>query len=244
MGYDATSAAYRIGTGGRDLLTDTGNFLFPNVKNQFIKNTLAGMANPGGWLGVPKVYGKQILNNIGTETVSFLDSNPITRILTTGDPYTTISGKFGYYGNNLVERIGQSVKRRLGIKTLPKHPEFLRKIDPGYITFDKNGNLDLSAGSRSYKDFLNFTTDRAVVSHNKGNWDVFPELIINPKELSLYTPISIEPSDTFFRKQANMVVNPKHVTLVSGNIKELNKARSAGMDILSSYKLRHIYKKM
>jgi hypothetical protein len=106
MGYDAVSAAYRLGSGGRDLLTDTGNLLFPNMKNQFIKNTLAGLANPGGWIGVPRVYGNQILNNMGKSTITFLDSNPITRILATGDPYTTISGKFGYYGNNLLERIG------------------------------------------------------------------------------------------------------------------------------------------
>jgi hypothetical protein len=41
-----------------------------------------------------------------------------------------------------------------------------------------------------------------------------------------------------------MTVNPKHVTLVSGNIAELNKAKSMGMDILSSSKLRSIYRKM
>jgi hypothetical protein len=58
MGYDAVSATYRLGSGGRDLLTDTGNLLFPNMKNQFIKNTLAGLANPGGWIGVPKTYTK------------------------------------------------------------------------------------------------------------------------------------------------------------------------------------------
>jgi hypothetical protein len=33
MGYDATSASYRLLTGGRDLLTDTGNVLFPNMEN-------------------------------------------------------------------------------------------------------------------------------------------------------------------------------------------------------------------
>lgn len=170
-------------------------------------------------------------------------TKPIRNTLLTGDPYTTLGGKFGYYGN-WFDRIRYTLDRRkTNPKILnPKHPELLRKVKNPQINLD--GSIQISSPiPRADFQRVNFTTDRPVVSHKFGNWDFDDLLILNPKIVKNYKPKSIEPSDMFYT-DLSLRTTPKNVTLVSGNIGHLIKAQKAGMNTLSSKELRALWKQI
>lgn len=161
------------------------------------------------------------------------------------DKYTTLGGRFGYYGNPL-QRVWGTVSRNLGIPSAPKHPELLRKLD-GVPYLTENGLLNFNTTRTGLlgEGHSNWTFDRPVVSHSKGNWDGKDLYIIDPEEfqkvVSKENVKSIEPSDVFVQ-DANAFINPKRVTLVSGNPESLIQARKMGMSTLSSPRLRGLYK--
>jgi hypothetical protein len=104
--------------------------------------------------------------------------------------------------------------------------------------------VDLT-GNKSYlgKPHVNATLDRGVVSHSKGQWDGANTYITptrNFVEQAQEALKSIEPSD-MFSNGARITEVPQNVTLISGDVEALNKAREAGMQTLSSPKLRRIY---
>lgn len=161
------------------------------------------------------------------------------------DKYTTLGGRFGYYGNPL-QRIYGTISRNLGLPSSPKHPELLRKLEGFPIRTDK-GLLDFNSSRTELfgKGHSNWTLDRPVVSHNKGNWDGKDLFIVDPVEFQKAVPkenvMSIEPSDMFVQN-ADAFVDPRRVTLISGNPESLMQAKQMGMSTLSSPRLRKLYK--
>lgn len=173
--------------------------------------------------------------------VGGLGANMTPRLIA-GDAYTTVGGKFGYYGNPL-QRFTGTVGRRLNLNTIARNPELLRKISKP-TPINSNGTIQVSNPTpRANFARTNFTTDRPVVSHSAGNWDHMDLNIFDPKITKGLKPASIEPSDTFY-PFANITAKPSQTTLVSGNKSALINAQDKGMSTISSPKLRQIYKDM
>ena len=161
------------------------------------------------------------------------------------DKYTTLGGRFGYYGNPL-QRAWGTISRNFGLPSTSRHPELLRKLG-GLPRVTDEGLLDFNSARTGLlgTGHSNWTLDRPVVSHNKGNWDGKDLFIVDPVQFQRAVPkenvISIEPSDMFVQN-ADAFIDPRRVTLVSGNPKSLIQARQMGMSTLSSPRLRRLYK--
>lgn len=151
------------------------------------------------------------------------------------DPYTTFRGSLGYYGNSLTDRILGTYGRRMHLPVKNQMPELFRSDEFRTINniFD---NSDVASGRFPWQ---NLTTDTFVRDHARGHWSGNDIVIKNP---SMYDPngyLSTQPSDTFILKGFNNDINnPKNYTLVSGNIDLLQKAKAAGIETLSTPKLR------
>ena len=214
------------------------NFLQDNLHVSQPIADFAGEATNPGWY-VPSSYGVKLFNTVKTGLNNVYNNG------TLWDKYTTLGGRFGYYGNPL-QRVWGTVSRNLGIPSAPKHPELLRKLD-GVPYLTENGLLNFNTTRTGLlgEGHSNWTFDRPVVSHSKGNWDGKDLYIIDPEEfqkvVSKENVKSIEPSDVFVQ-DANAFINPKRVTLVSGNPESLIQARKMGMSTLSSPRLRGLYK--
>ena len=177
--------------------------------------------------------------NIGNLAGGFGMRNFGPKLNLTGDAYTTIGGKFGYYGNP-VQRAWHTVGRNKNWKTSAKYPELMRKLEEP-IKVNSNGTLQVTNPNPRFSETItNFTTDRPVVSHAGGNWNGRDLYIFNPKIVKGKKPASIEPSDTFYPK-VNITAKPSQTTLVSGNPLRLADAKSKGMSTLSSPEARRLY---
>lgn len=158
------------------------------------------------------------------------------------DAYTTFGGRFGNYGGNMATNIYGTAARRYGLPDKARVPaDNIRKIKSD-VAID-NEMVDITGS----KDFLgnphiNTTIDRPVVSHGWG-WDG-ADTYITPTRSFLDqtrgTLKSIEPSD-MFSNGTRVIENPRNVTLISGDVKALEKAKAAGMQTLSSPRLRRMY---
>ncbi len=176
--------------------------------------------------------------NIGNLAGGFGMRNFGPKLNLTGDAYTTIGGKFGYYGNP-VQRVWHTVGRNKNWKTGAKHPELMRKLEEP-IKVNSNGTLQVTNPNPRFSETItNFTTDRPVVPHS-WSWDMRDLYIFNPKIVKGKKPVSIEPSDTFYPK-VNITAKPSQTTLVSGNPLRLVDAKSKGMSTLSSPEARRLY---
>lgn len=164
---------------------------------------------------------------------------------TFGDPYTTFRGRLGSYGDNILSNIYGTLSRDFNLPDKARVPaDAIRKIK-GDIDI-KNGLVDLT-GNKNYlgNPHINVTFDRPVVSHSAGEWDGADTYLFPTKSLLDQTyPTalkSIEPSDVF-ANGIRVTERPKNVTLISGDIEALEKAQKAGMQTLSSPRLRKLYK--
>lgn len=158
------------------------------------------------------------------------------------DRYTTLGGRFGYYGS-APERLYGTIARRLGLPDKPRLPESIRKLKTD-ITY-ADGKLSATGHKGTNNTYhTNFTLDRPVVSHSKGNWDGADTYIFDTNAILSQTPVenikSIEPSD-FFINGNEILLPTNKATVISGNIETLNKAKNYGIDILSSPRLRRLY---
>lgn len=177
-------------------------------------------------------FGKVGLNNFG----NYIAEASNGRLY---DPYTTIGGRFGYYGN-WPKRIYNTVARNIGLEGTNSMPELLRlekRIDLtnpetyAYITRE-------SIGGRF--PWMNSTTSRFVVDHSNGNWKGNSGIVYDPQMFSAENYLSVQPSDTFIQGAKN-VTSPKQFTLVSGNVEELKAAQKAGLETLSTPEMRRAY---
>ena len=164
---------------------------------------------------------------------------------TLGDPYTTFRGRLGAYEDNVLSNIYATLARDFNLPDKARIPaDAIRKIK-GDVNI-KNRLVDLT-GNKNYlgNPHINVTFDRPVVSHSAGEWDGADTYLFPAKSLLDQTyPAalkSIEPSDVF-ANGIRVVEKPKNVTLISGDIDALEKAQKAGMQTLSSPRLRRLYK--
>ena len=159
------------------------------------------------------------------------------------DAYTTFNGRFGNYGDDLLTNIYGTAARRLGLPDKPRFPaDAIRKISENPRVVD--GLIDFT-GNKSWfgNPHINLSIDRPVVSHPNGGWDGADTYIFPFKDFIDKTGEalkSIEPSDVFSNGVAFMET-PSKVTLISGDVKALKEARDAGMQTLSSPRLRRLY---
>lgn len=189
---------------------------------------LGNMSNPGYWVGgkIPSVVKKGLYNGM------------------LWDKYTDFSARFGNWSKSPVVNAYASVARNLGLPDVSRLPgDLFRKINSHARTLD-NGMLDFTGGKGwNNQPHTNFTLDRPVVSHNKGNWTNFDTYILNGQEVLKNAGSSlksIEPSDVFINGQ-RINADPKSVVLISGNENSLQWAKNAGIRTLSSPKLRDLY---
>ena len=159
------------------------------------------------------------------------------------DPYTTLRGSLGYYGNSLSDRVLGTVGRRLHLPTRPRMPELFRAEKGGINIFDMPGYEN--AAQRGRFPWQNTTTDTIVRDHGKNHWSGSDVVVKNP---NMYNPegyLSTQPSDTFILKGFNNdPFNTSNYTIVSGNTELLKKAKDAGYETLSTPKLRKRFAEM
>lgn len=164
------------------------------------------------------------------------------------DPYTTSGATFGYHGASALDRLLGTISRRNGFTYKPEIPEFHRRMNvatPEQLRFTEDGKLILSSGrtGEGHDNIINFATSEPARGHKSHKTlSGIDDFIVNPEALKNQEFISIEPSDTFF-ETGELAVNPKDITLVSGNTKLLDYAKSKGFNTLSSPRLREYYKK-
>ena len=164
------------------------------------------------------------------------------------DKYTTFQGRFGNYGDNLLTNMYGTYARRLGLPDKARLPaDAIRKLRQE-VSIDSDGMVNFT-GHKGFagNPHINTTLDRPVVSHDpkgKADWDgadtyLFPvkDLIDQTKGGSLK---SIEPSDAF-ANGAGISISPDKVTVISGDVNTLERAKAAGMQTLSSPRLRRMY---
>lgn len=157
------------------------------------------------------------------------------------DPYTTLRGSLGYYGNSLSDRVLGTIGRRFHLPTTPRMPELFRAEKDGINIVDMPGYENDAWRGRF--PWQNTTTDTVVRDHKRGHWSGRDVVVKNP---NMYNPkgyLSTQPSDTFILKGFNNdPFNTSNYTIVSGNTELLKKAKDAGYETLSTPKLRKAYR--
>ena len=150
------------------------------------------------------------------------------------DKYTTLGGRFGYYGKTPMSRFVGTVQRRFNFGSpAPRMPELIRA--------EKHGiNFHPEEGIKERFPWINTTTTQPVISHPQGNWngsDVIiydPNMIEDPRRY-----LSIDPMDTFIT--GKLIPNKGQATVVSGNPNVLRQAKAVGYETVSSPRLRKLY---
>lgn len=126
-------------------------------------------------------------------------------------------------------------------------PKLIRAIKDN-IDFDEAGNVILGSNSKAQnllkigddKYTTHFSTDMPVRAHKKGDWSGMDVVVTDMKHVRNQADIkSIEPMDTFFETNKNIVGNNKSI-YVTGNPDHISNA-SGKIEILTSKKLQKIY---
>ena len=165
------------------------------------------------------------------------------------DPYTSWDATLGYHGDNLLSRITGTVGRRYGYTPKAEIPEFHRRLSinkPEDFRLTEDGKFIMSSGreGQGHDGIVNFATSEPARGHSRHKTlSGIDDFIVAPQALRGISFESIQPSDTFFQMPSNnsiFSVDPKYVTLVSGNPETLSYARGLGMRTLSSPKLRQL----
>lgn len=164
------------------------------------------------------------------------------------DRYTTLGGRFGNYSDNPFVNVYATAARRFGLPDKPRVPaDAMRKLkfENGEIIPINNGEVTFTGGrTTAGKPHMNSTTDRQVTRHKFG-WDgmdgyIFPTQDFINQTLPSGSLKSIEPSD-MFANGANVSMPVDKITLISGDTGTLKAAKEAGMQTLSSPRLRRMY---
>jgi hypothetical protein len=161
------------------------------------------------------------------------------------DPYTSWDATLGNHGNNIFSRTIGTVGRKYGYTPKAEVPEFHRRLnidEPEDMSITNDGKLIISSGRKGdgHDGIVNFATSEPARSHRKHRMlSSIDDYIINPKAIGTQNFKSIQPSDTFF-ETGELAIDPKNITLISGNTDVLNKAKSMGIKTLSSPRLRKL----
>lgn len=165
------------------------------------------------------------------------------------DRYTTLGGRFGNYSDNPFVNVYATTARRFGLPDKPRIPaDAMRKLkfENGEIIPITNGKVTLTGGrTTAGKPHMNSTTDRQVTRHPNGGWDGRDGYLFSTQDFVNQTLPSgslksIEPSD-MFANGVDVSMPADKITLISGDAGALKAAREAGMQTLSSPRLRRMY---
>ena len=167
------------------------------------------------------------------------------------DRYTTFRGRFGNYSDNPFVNAYATYARRHGLPDKARIPaDVIRKLrmQNGEVLPVNNMGLVDFTGNKSWNNnpHINVTTDRGVTSHKSG-WDGADTYVFSTQDFLNQTMPngslkSIEPSD-MFANGSKVLESPNKVTLISGDKEALKSAKAAGMQTLSSPRLRRMYNK-
>lgn len=205
-------------------------------------NELADYADAALWLSpMLTVAGKKVY-----DAAKPAISEAYNRLVDNGtlwDAYTTFGGRFGNYGDNVFTNMYGTAARRFDLPDKARVPaDGIRKIKEAPRMSD--GKVDFTGNKNWYGNpHVNATIDRGVVSHTAGGWDGADTYLFPFRDFLAETKgslKSIEPSDVFSNGVAFME-SPSKVTLISGDITALGDAQKAGMQTLSSPRLRRLY---
>lgn len=98
---------------------------------------------------------------------------------------------------------------------------------------------------KSNNGLVNLTSDLPFRLHKKYSHAPGSEyLIIDPRALKGQTPLSIEPMDTFFPNNENILADPKYVGIISGDPKVLEQATNAGLQVHTNPELQELWKSL
>lgn len=126
-------------------------------------------------------------------------------------------------------------------------PRLIRAIKDN-LEFDEAGNVILGSNKKAQnllklgddRYTTHFSTDMPVRAHKKGDWSGMDVVVTDMNHVRNQANIkSIEPMDTFFETNKNIVGNSKSV-YVTGNPDHISNA-SGKIEILTSKKLQKIY---
>lgn len=90
--------------------------------------------------------------------------------------------------------------------------------------------------------FSNFTTDVPFRTHDSYNYRPGGEfMIVHPDAFKGIKPLTIDPMDTIFFN-SDLRIDPKHITILSGNPALLRQAKLKGMNVATTPEIRRLYK--
>lgn len=165
-------------------------------------------------------------------TSSFAESAPQTaRILPTSK--LTEAERFGLSKHDRTndKKYGNLVFiRNVGLHDKPGNLPYMTKDGKVLLTNSENA-------------FVNLTTDIPFRTH--GNYSHRPGgefMIINPRAFRGKSFISLDPSDSFLLND-NLQINPKHITVITGNKQILKSLAEKGFNVRTSPKLQLEYKR-
>lgn len=138
------------------------------------------------------------------------------------------------YSDNQLVNAYATIARRYGLPDKARLPYLIRRIKSTDLPDIKNGEINIQGPRFRH---ANFTTDRPVVGHKKGNWDTAQQAwVINPRDVVYqHNWGSIEPSDMFnIDMNSTFPVNTNDATLITGNLDVASNAERAGIKTITT----------
>ena len=155
-------------------------------------------------------------------------------------PYFNTIANSRLYSDNPIINTYATYARRFNLPDKARLPYLIRRIKSDTLPDMESNEINMQ-GPRF--DHVNFTTDRPVVGHRKGNWDKAQQTyIINSRNVvPKHTWGSIEPSDMFNIDTNNkFLINKNDAILLTGNNSIKNEALNKNIKVLTTPELQRI----
>lgn len=211
-----------------------GNLL--DFKNHAAGNFITDALVPDmAWDMVNPFYGinpSNVIEGFNTKALPYLTDKAAKAYinLPTWDKWTTKGARLGMWGDNISDKFTGTLSRRLGIGTpTPRIPYLIRA--------EKRG-IEGALNPRTRFPWVNTTTSQHVLPHrtNPRGWQGNDVILFNSKNIDPKRYLSIEPMDTYITGRVNPDV------YISGDVEALKKAQEAGLETISSSRLRKLFK--
>ena len=155
-------------------------------------------------------------------------------------PYIDTIANSKLYSNNPIVNTYATYARRFGLPDKARLPYLIRRIKSDTLPSVESDEINMQGPRFNH---VNFTTDRPVVGHRKGNWDQAQQTyVINSRNVvPKHTWGSIEPSDMFNVDTDNkFLVNKNDVILLTGNNTIKDAALNKGIKTLTTPELQRV----
>lgn len=144
------------------------------------------------------------------------------------------------YSENVAGRlVGKIAHDYLG---QAQKPMLYRKLHEP-VKINSEGKLVFSSSRTGdgHDGITNFTTDRPVVSHSKGNWDGSDTYVINPNVVNSKNYISLDPSDTFVKQLDGIYANRNQAIMITGNPESIKYAQDNNIKFYTNDELQRAW---